>query len=201
VLTVVKPSPLRLWGFVLTALGGALVAFGSIGTWARVTLGNRTAGAVPTTGIDVWPGVITVCLGAAIVIGILALRFVRPDRRLIVAAGILVLALAAVLVSLVALATLHSVVRDAGTDALIREVAEQLGMSMAAARVRVTQALARLGIGIRAQIGLWLALAGAAIAAVGGILDLLWVRQKRIRGESIDPDTLPQTRTLPENEA
>ncbi len=31
-LAVVKPSPLRLWGFLLTVLGGALITFGSIGT-------------------------------------------------------------------------------------------------------------------------------------------------------------------------
>ena len=37
--------------------------------------------AVPTKGIDVWQGKVTLILGALIVIAILALRFVRPERR------------------------------------------------------------------------------------------------------------------------
>ena len=41
-LAVVKPSPLRLWGFLLTVIGGALVAFGSIGNWAAITLGGSS---------------------------------------------------------------------------------------------------------------------------------------------------------------
>jgi hypothetical protein len=192
-LAVVKPSPLRLWGFLLTALGGALIAFGSIADWARVSVGNRTAGAVPTSGIDLWPGKVTVVLGAAIVVSILALRFVSPDRRGAIAALILVLALIAVGLTLYAWIALRSLVRDAGTDALVRQVVDLLGLDPSEARSQVLAALVRLGIGVRAQSGLWLSATGGALAAAGGILDLLWVRQKRIRGDAIDPDTLPQT--------
>jgi len=63
-LAVVKPSPLRLWGFLLTVLGGALMAFGSIGDWAAVSLGGSTENAVPTKGIDLWQGKVTVLIGA-----------------------------------------------------------------------------------------------------------------------------------------
>ena len=80
-LAVVKPSPLRLWGFLLTVVGGALMAFGSIGDWAAVSLGGSTENAVPTKGIDLWQGKVTVLLGVLIIVGILALRFVRPERR------------------------------------------------------------------------------------------------------------------------
>ena len=59
-LAVVKPSPLRLWGFLLTVIGGALIAFGSIGNWAAVSLGSSTENAVPTKGIDLWQGKVTV---------------------------------------------------------------------------------------------------------------------------------------------
>ena len=64
-LAVVKPSPLRLWGFLLTVIGGALVAFGSIGNWAAITLGGGTVNVVPTKGIDVWQGKVTLILGVA----------------------------------------------------------------------------------------------------------------------------------------
>ena len=66
-LAVVKPSPLRLWGFLLTVLGGALIAFGSIGNWAAISLGGSAEGAIPTKGIDVWQGKVTLILGALIV--------------------------------------------------------------------------------------------------------------------------------------
>ena len=68
-MTVVKPSPLRLWGFVLTVAGGALLAFGSISDWAAVSLGGSAEAAVPTKGIDLWQGKVTLALGALILVG------------------------------------------------------------------------------------------------------------------------------------
>ena len=33
--------------------------------------------------------------------------------------------------------------------------------------------------------------AGGVLATAGGFVDLAWVRQKKIAGNTIDPDTLP----------
>jgi hypothetical protein len=179
-LAVVKPSPLRLWGFILTVLGGALMAFGSIGDWAAVSLGGSTENAVPTKGIDIWQGVATLILGALIVVGILALRFVRPERRNAMAIAIVVAGLAALAIGLWALFALKSVVHDIGVD----ELAKIYG------RDEVLRAMSQEGIAAEAQTGLWMTIAGSVLAVAGGVVDLAWVRQKRAAGDAIDPDTL-----------
>jgi hypothetical protein len=181
VLAVVKPSPLRLWGFLLTAIGGALIAFGSLGDWAAVSLGSSTEGAVPTKGIDIWQGIVTLILGALLVVAILALRFVRPERRNAMAVAIVVAGLAALAFGLWALFALESVVRDIGVD----ELAKIYG------RQEVLQAMSREGIAAEAQTGLWMTVAGGVLATAGGFVDLAWVRQKQLVGNAIDPDTLP----------
>jgi hypothetical protein len=191
-LAVVKPSPLRLWGFLLTVVGGALIAFGSIGSWAAVSVGGSTVGAAPTKGIDLWQGKLTVVLGVAIIVGILALRFVKPERRRVVAIGIVIAAALALAVTLWCAIALDSVVHDTGVEQLIRAVVDQLEMSVEQARELVAQAMGRVGISVDAQAGLWIAIAGGALAVAGGLVDLAWVRQKRRAGNAIDRDTLPE---------
>lgn len=181
VLTVVKPSPLRLWGFVLTVLGGALIAFGSIGDWAAISLGNSVENAVPTKGIDVWQGATTLILGVLVVLGILALRFVRPGRRPVLACAIVAAGLVALGLGLWVLLALASVVRDAGVDALVATFG----------RDAVVSTMSRAGIAVEAQAGLWMSVAGGALATIGGVVDLAWVKQKRLAGDAIDQDTRP----------
>ena len=190
-LAVVKPSPLRLWGFLLTAIGGALIAFGSLGNWATITLGGTTENAVPTKGIDLWQGKVTVVLGALIVIGILALRFVHPGRRIAVGVLLTVAALAGLGIAAWCLVSLESVIHGTGIDALVKRLVDVLGMSEAEARRAVLRTMQQKGIDVRAQTGLWMAAVGGVLATVGGFVDLAWVRQKRISGNAIDPDTLP----------
>ncbi len=190
-LAVVKPSPLRLWGFLLTVLGGALIAFGSIGNWATITLGGTTENAVPNNGIDLWQGKVTVVLGVLIILAILALRFVRPERRKMVAVLITVAALVCAGIAAWCLSSLESVIHGTGVDALTQHVAQTLGISEAQARQQVLLTMQQKGIAVRAQPGLVMTFGGALIATAGGIVDLAWVRKKRIAGNEIDPDTLP----------
>ena len=189
-LAVVKPSPLRLWGFLLTVVGGALMAFGSIGDWATISLGGSSEGAVPTKGIDVWQGKVTLILGALIVVGILALRFVQPQRRNAMAIAIIVAALAGLSLASWSLLALKSIVHDNGVEALTH-ILEGQGVATTKARQLVLDAMSKQGIAVKAQIGLWMTLAGGVLATAGGFVDLAWVRQKKIAGDTIDPDTLP----------
>ena len=191
-IAVVKPSPLRLVGFLLTVLGGALMAFGSIGDWAAISLGGSSEGAVPTKGVDIWQGTATLALGALIVLGILALRFVRPDRRNAIAVAIVVAGLAGLALGLWVILALKSVVRDTSVDAFI-QVLEGLGVAATKARQQVLEALSKQGIAVKAQTGLWMTVAGGVFATAGGLVDLAWVRQKRLAGDAIDPDTFPAT--------
>ena len=57
------------------------------------------------------------------------------------------------------------------------------------------------GIAVRAQPGLVLTFGGALIAVAGGLVDLAWVRKKRIAGNEIDPDTLPVSTGRSERDA
>lgn len=189
-LAVVRPSPLRLWGFLLTVAGGALMAFGSIGDWAAVSLGGSTENAVPTKGIDLWQGKVTVLVGVLVIVGILALRFVRPERRSLLAGGIVALGAIGFAIALWCVIALDSVVRDSGIDALIDLVITQLGLTPAEARRQVLAALGTSGVEVQAQFSLWLTLAGSLLAVAGGFVDLAWVRRKRDAGDAIDPDTL-----------
>ena len=189
-LAVVKPSPLRLWGFLLTVVGGALMAFGSVGDWAAVSLGGSTENAVPTKGIDLWQGKVTVVIGALIIVGILALRFVRPERRNLLAGGIVVLGAIGFGLALWCVIALDSVVRDTGIEGLIDLVVTQLGLDPAEARRQVLAALGTTGVEVQAQLSLWLTLLGSLLAIAGGVVDLAWVRRKRDAGDAIDPDTL-----------
>ncbi len=188
VLTVVKPSPLRFWGFLLTVLGGGLLAFGSIGSWAVVSLGNSVENAIPTKGVDVWQGKATLGLGLLIVVAILGLRVVRAERRRTVAIGIIVLGMLALTLAVWSAVSLGSVAGDTGIETM-RKIAEQTGMSTARASRFVAQLLDRFGIHVRAQSGLWVTIVGAVLAVAGGVVDLLWVRRKAELGDAIDPDT------------
>ena len=187
-LSVVKPSPLRLWGFLLTVLGGALLALGSIGDWAAVSLGNSVENAVPTKGIDVWQGKVTLAIGVLIIVSIIALRAVTAERRRAVAVGIIVLGAVALAIAVWCAASLGSVTGDAGV-ATLTKTAEQAGMSASQADKLIAQLLAKYGIQAEARPGLWITVGGAALAVVGGVIDLLWVRRKAAAGDAIDPDT------------
>ena len=188
----------------MTVAGGALVAFGSIGNWAAITLGGGTVNVVPTKGIDVWQGKVTLILGALIVIAILALRFVRPERRNAVAVAIVVTGLAALALGLWALLALKSVVQDTGVDALVK-ILVGLGIPATRARQQVLETMSRQGIAVKAQVGLWMTVAGGVLATAGGFVDVAWVGQKKIAGNAIDPDTLSadaeETGSEPEPEA
>lgn len=193
-LAVVKPSALRLWGFLLTATGGALIAFGAISDWAAVGLGGSTAGAVTTKGIDLYQGMLVLALGVLILAGILVLRFVGGRGRLPVAVALLLAALAALAVTIWCVTSLEAVVTDEqNLDALIR-LATTAGIPAAEARSLILETFDRLGIAVDAQVGLWLSLLGGVVATAGAVLDLLWVRQKRRVGDAIDPDTDPTGR-------
>jgi hypothetical protein len=190
-LAVVKPSPLRLWGFLLTVVGGGALALGALSSWAAVSIGGSSVGAVPTKGIDLWQGWIALALGTLIVVAIMALRFVRPQRRGAVAVAIVAMGLLALALAVWCVVALEDVVQDTGVDALVSMVAAQLGLSATQARELVEEALGSAGIEVQAQAGLWLTVVGAALATVGGVLDLAWVRRKRELGDAIDVDTRP----------
>ena len=77
-LDVSRPTPLRLFGFLFTAVGGLLIALGSLLTWATVGIVSDTEGVFDSAihGIDRAEGAATLAMGVAILIGLVALRVV-----------------------------------------------------------------------------------------------------------------------------
>jgi hypothetical protein len=157
--------------------------------WAAVSLGGSAEAAVPTKGVDLWQGKITLALGALIIVGIVALRFVHPARRAPLAITLIVLGVVALGLAVWCIASLDAVVTDTGVDALVDTVVAQLGIPAAQARELVEGAMGSAGVEVQAQSGLWLTLSGAVLATAGGAVDLAWVRRKRDLGDAIDVDT------------
>ncbi|MEX2274249.1 MAG: hypothetical protein WEA10_01600 [Actinomycetota bacterium] len=160
-----RPSPLRLWGFLVTILGGTLLGVGSLLSWATVSFG----GDADVRGIDVWVG--KVALGAAIVvlIGIPALR------GAITHAGRKAWAITMIVVSLAALGL---------TAWTLIDKDDQLGLPGAEITFDENEAnlpdeafddiVRNNPVIVQAEIGIYLTIAGSAIAAAGGVLGFVW---------------------------
>jgi len=177
----IKRTPLRVWGFLLTVLGGALIALGALLPWVSVGLRSDTSGALTTTslGVDLRPGKVTLALGVLVVLAIAGLRLSHsiPLRRAI-AVGVVVAGIVAV-----ALAIRETTIKDHLLFTGARQVAEQIhaqtGLPTQDVVTRARAQLQKEGFA-DAGIGLWLTILGGVVAVAAGVLDLLWVRSRAI---------------------
>jgi hypothetical protein len=182
-LTTERPSALRLWGFVCTALGGLLIALGSLLTWATSSLGPKIQG-VDTKGIDTPEGKVVLAIGVAILLAIVALRMSTSAgvRRAI--------AIAVIVGSLVA----------AGLTAWdIAAKDDRLGLPAASNEAAIIARQTHLPEDVlREQLekfafvslkpGIYLPLAGAVLGVVGGALGLAWAGREGARSSAGDED-------------
>ena len=171
------PSPLRLWGFLVTILGGTLLGIGSLLNWASVSIGTQGGSfdPEPVRGLDLIDGMIV--LGAAVVIllGIPAMRqaLTRRGRRAW-AIAILVLGVVSTGVALSAViapdARLDAGVNDALED-VARNIADQTDLPVEQVRDRLDEVAVTT---VTVEAGLWITVAGGVLAAAGGVLGLVW---------------------------
>jgi hypothetical protein len=169
-----RPTSIRLWGFVLTVGGGALMAVGSLLTWTSVDYRGISSA---TVGVDLKPGVVCLALGVLAILALLALRVVHsiPLRRAIsvgvVAAGLIA----------IALGIREVAIKDHLLFSGLRDFANafhaQNGLPAKDLAARIKADLQKSG-SVKVGIGLWLAIAGGVITLVGGVLDLMWVRSR-----------------------
>ena len=189
-LAVVKPSPLRLWGFLLTVVGGALIGV----RLDRELGGGQRWGAAPRTpspprGSISGKGRSRVIIGALIIVGILgaavrparaAQRDRRRDRRL----GVVAVRIASLGARRAGLG--RSRRRDRASIELVRS-----SDSQADARSEVARALGTKASQVQAQISLWLTLSDRRprdrrrVRRSG-----LGTAASALAGDAIDPDTL-----------
>ena len=165
-----KPTPLRLWGFLLTVGGGGLVAFGAIQVWVNITVGGKTLkNAVTWKGIDVPEGLVAFVCGVVLVVGILALRAVRGKAKRVVATLLIVAGVTAFAMGGVLAVTAVSRFSDNPlVAARLVAAREQIPLDLALAQVG-NHPNATLGVGV------FLTVLGGILGAVGGVLSLALV--------------------------
>ena len=179
--STVRPTPLRLAGFLATVVGGVLVALGPLLTWVSVGLLGDESGALTSTspGVDHTTGKIALALGAATVVAIVLLRvIVSVGLRRLVAIGVLVAGLASIAIGVRAVTGDRDRYLSTGVRPLAEEIHRQVGLPVTeelAARAR--EQLAEDGF-VQIGVGPWLVLAGGIVTVVGGALDLAWVEAR-----------------------
>jgi hypothetical protein len=178
-LSVSRPGPLRLVGFACTAIGALLVGLGATMDWATVHVPGVTGTPIPPfKGVDVWEGKVELFTGITILVLVIVTRLLagRTAARA-TAAIILVLTVGAGALAASDLARADTRFRaDDGLERIARSVSAQLGLPFGSVLGQMKQIAFQLEI--RAAAGLYVTIAGGALAAVGGILGFLWASRR-----------------------
>lgn len=180
-LDVSKPTPLRLAGFIATALGAVLIAVGSLQTWVTISLAGGALRA-PSPGTDLVDGKVTLAAGVVMLVGILALRLAHGGARRLIAILLVVAALVALAIGVNDAIRLKSRFESIAIDKIAVAIAPELGLPIDAVRTKVRAQADRL-VRTEPGIGLWLVIAGGAIGVAGGLLDLAWVGSEVLGGK------------------
>jgi hypothetical protein len=186
VLDVSRPTPLRLFGFLFTAVGGLLIALGAISDWATVVF---LGGAFPDSaakGIDVVEGKVALGLGIFLLVAIVAMRLAGSlGARRAIALLMTVSALSALAIGVVDIVRAQDRFGGYTVDQTAKQLANDSGQPLDKVRASVEGVIAREG-SIDLGLGIWLVVAGGAIGTIGGLLDIAWVGQRRLAGMSAD---------------
>ncbi len=176
-----RPTPLRLAGFVLTVLGGLLVSYGSLQTWATTGLRNDRKGVFDSIykGVDLLDGRVTLALGMFVLVSLVVMRLVGSvGVRRSLALAILVAGAAATTVGIIDLARAKErfsvspgdLDRQAAAIARIGHVSVDLVRGELQRQYELQQV-------VDVGMGLYLVMGGGILATVGGGLGLVWVAQ------------------------
>src|SRR5438045_3314711 len=149
-LDVTKPTPLRLAGFIATALGAVLIAVGSLQTWVTISLAGGSLSS-PTPGTDLVDGKVTLAAGLVLLVGILALRVAAGGARRLIAILLVVAALLALAIGVNDAVRLKSRFQPIAVDRIAIAVARDHGLPIDAARTLVQEQAGRL---IRTEAGI-----------------------------------------------
>ena len=166
---------LRAWSFLGTALGGFLLALGSLLTWATIGFSRGLVGpATKVAGIDMVEGLGDLVLGVLIVLAIFAMRKVATKAKRILAIVILVFALAGGALAGAALLRGDTRFLEVGTQNASADISAATGLPQEGVEqvAEASSGFATIQIGI----GVWITLGGAPIAFVGGLASRRWIR-------------------------
>jgi hypothetical protein len=181
-----RPTPLRLWGFILTAGGGALIAIGALLTWVSVDYRGITS---KELGVDVKPGIVCLAVGVIAILAILGLRAVHsiPLRRAI-SIAIMVAGLVAIVLAVRELSIKDRLLLT-GLRTFAEALHQQNGLPAQDLAAKIRADLQKSGT-VNVGIGLWITIAGGVVTLVGGVLDMMWVRSRaRAHAHAFDAPT------------
>jgi hypothetical protein len=186
VLDVSRPTPLRLFGFLFTAVGGLLIALGAISDWATVVF---LGGAFPDSaakGIDVLEGKVALGLGIFMLVAIVVMRLARSaGARRAIALLMTVSALAALAIGVVDVVRAQDRFGGYTVDQTAKQIAKDSGQPLDQVRADVQGVIDRYA-SIDLGWGIWLVVAGGVIGTIGGLLDIAWVGQRRLAALNAD---------------
>ena len=184
VLDVSRPTPLRLLGFMFTAVGGLLIALGAISDWATVVPAFPTGST--SKGIDVLEGKVALGLGIFMLVAIVAMRLARSlGARRTIALLITASAVGALAIGVVDMVNALDRFGGYTVEKTAQQLAEASGQSVDKVRSDLEATIVREG-SIDLGLGIWFVVAGGAIGTIGGLLDLAWVGQRRLAALSAD---------------
>jgi hypothetical protein len=185
-LSISRPGPLRLVGFACTAIGAMLVGLGATMDWATVHASGVTGTPIPPfKGIDVWEGKVELLTGITILVLVIVSRLLA-GRTAARATAVMIVVLSVGAAALAASDLVQADTRFRADDGLER-IARSLSAQLALPFEQVLAQLKRVApaLEIKAASGLYVTIAGGALATVGGILSFAWASR---RPEHARPD-------------
>ena len=178
ILSTTRPTPLRLWGFLLTAAGGTLAGVGALLDWAAIGFPGDARGEldVPVKGVDLWEGKIVLLAAVLALLGTVAIRLAlgARSRRSITIAIVALGALGAALALSVALRSEARLGGSDGLDQLAASLSDRLGEDEAEVRTQLEERFSEQ-LRVDVEPGIWVAAAGGIVIVAGGALSFAWV--------------------------
>jgi hypothetical protein len=191
-----RPTALRLWGFVLLAVGALVAGYASVLTWVTVGLRQQPQVSPEIPGLDTIDGKIVLAAAVVMLVGVIATRMVSPAARKAVALVVLVAAIVVIVVAGAFLVRAPDRFEAVDSDVLVEKIAEVTDQPADTVRREMEQVVAQLGGFTDVGPGPWVALGGGILAAVGGILLVAWSR--RTAAATPAPSTGAGTETIAE---
>jgi hypothetical protein len=184
-----RPDPLRVAGFLVTALGALLIGIGATLTW--VTVGVEAAASVDsvTKGLDIWDGRVVLACAIVMLIAVLATRLAESSMvRRGAAIAVIVFGLIAIGVAGAFVLTATSRFDPVDDERLAAVIADAAGIPVDQVSATLGEVVDELGAFTDVGLGPFLAIVGGLAGAVGGVLVLRWTTRQDAEPDDAESD-------------
>ena len=196
-LSTARPSRTRFFGFLAIIVGAALIGIGATRQWAAIGFVGDTehAADVPVNGTDLWEGKAVLLAAAVALVLMLVMRIASSaTTRRVMAAVVLVLGIAATVIGLWFAFTAESrFAQSEGIDRIAAAVARETGNAEDVVREALEETL-RGDLRVELGFSVWLVVIGGVVLGAGGVLSLVWVRERERERAAAAPDEIEEPR-------